>query len=395
MERLVYSADAWRLLNGLVSVYKPAGITSKMIANVLRFSIVEDLNCMERKVDPRFILGQKNLGEIDPSRRVGPMLPQKDLIENQLKVPPKPAKYIRPGSQEMIDQTFVDLPDTSTDLTHTDEDQGKDLYDEHDSNFDDSYFAEEKELVDYSSHPLVLGPAYEGEDVNVFPVNFLTTRASGVMLLGVNKGLRQSYFMRKSKPLHTYEVSGEFGRHTKTGFSDGPTISKATWKHLTRRKFQIDQACANIEASHRKQAWELVDVDPQSQEAYDLAAKGPLRPKFLTDPLIYSIRCTHWDLPKFKVKIQCVGDDHRFILDLISELGIRLRTYAHTTSLRCSQVAVWTAADHCLLPQQFSLQNVIQNLQHNSIILRNNRQLLLYRQSNFNFDDKIIRTPML
>jgi len=337
------------------------------------------------------LIGQKSLGKIDPSKKGGPMLPQKDLLDRQLRVPPLPPKYLKTGNEEMIDQTSEDLPDTSTEVTNADKDEG---VDEHDANFADSYFAEENEIIDYSSHPLVLGPAYEGTDVDIKPVNNLTSRASGVILYGINKGRRKANFMRKANPLITYEVNCEFGRHTKTGFSDGPTLSKATWKHLIRRKFQIDQVCANIEASHRKQAWTLTDVDPQSQEAYELASKGPLRPTVTTDPLIYSIRCTHWDLPKFSVKIQCVGDDHRFILDLISELGIRMKTFAHTTSLRCSQVSVWTA-DQCLLPQQFTLQTILQNIQHNSIIIENNRQLLCYKQPNFNNEDQIVRTQML
>jgi len=45
-------------------------------------------------------------------------------------------------------------------------------------------------------------------------------------------------------------------------------------------------------------------VDVESQEAYDLASKGLLRPKHSrTPPQIYSIRCLEFDRPYFKLGI--------------------------------------------------------------------------------------------
>ena len=42
--------------------------------------------------------------------------------------------------------------------------------------------------------------------------------------------------------------------------------------------------------------------DMNSQEAYDLASKGLLRPKSTnTPPQIYSIRCVEFDRPYFKI----------------------------------------------------------------------------------------------
>ena len=45
-------------------------------------------------------------------------------------------------------------------------------------------------------------------------------------------------------------------------------------------------------------------IDIQSQEAYDLASKGLLRPMHTkTPPQIYSIRCIEFDRPYFKLGI--------------------------------------------------------------------------------------------
>lgn len=44
-------------------------------------------------------------------------------------------------------------------------------------------------------------------------------------------------------------------------------------------------------------------VDLQSQAAYDLASKGLVKPCTESDPLIYSIKCTEFDLPNFTLGI--------------------------------------------------------------------------------------------
>lgn len=40
-------------------------------------------------------------------------------------------------------------------------------------------------------------------------------------------------------------------------------------------------------------------VDIYSQEAYDLASKGVVRPSGKSEPIIYGMKCTEFDLPNF------------------------------------------------------------------------------------------------
>jgi hypothetical protein len=43
---------------------------------------------------------------------------------------------------------------------------------------------------------------------------------------------RDAVSLKRSRPLLTYRLTGEWGRATDTGFQDGQTVAKATWKHL-------------------------------------------------------------------------------------------------------------------------------------------------------------------
>lgn len=43
----------------------------------------------------------------------------------------------------------------------------------------------------------------------------------------------------------------------------------------------------------------LCGVDLQSQTAYELAAKGPIRPMDSKTPVIYGVKCVHFDPPDF------------------------------------------------------------------------------------------------
>lgn len=43
----------------------------------------------------------------------------------------------------------------------------------------------------------------------------------------------------------------------------------------------------------------LCGVDLQSQTAYELAAKGPIRPMDSKTPVIYGIKCVEFDPPNF------------------------------------------------------------------------------------------------
>ena len=64
----------------------------------------------------------------------------------------------------------------------------------------------QNDLVDYTVHPLVLGPAYTFEDFSTRSVNLLDSKSSGVTLVGINKGVHFASKLRAAKLLTTFQV---------------------------------------------------------------------------------------------------------------------------------------------------------------------------------------------
>ena len=64
----------------------------------------------------------------------------------------------------------------------------------------------QNDMVDYTVHPLVLGPAYSFEDFSTRSVNLLDSKSSGVTLVGINKGVHFASKLRAAKLLTTFQV---------------------------------------------------------------------------------------------------------------------------------------------------------------------------------------------
>jgi len=322
---------------------------------------------MKRKVEPGYLLDSSS-GPTDITRRYL-QVPQSKLLENNMEISAM-ASIERTKSEELL---LPSSPSQENWLAGEDDDSlamGSLPRDQ----------AEQQTLLDYSSHPSVLGPGYSVEDIGIQAANVLPLDSSGVVLVGLNRSAGLAKAIRRRNPLLSLEVECELGRATDTGFRHGKSIAKATWRHLKNRRWHMDQIISNIQASHQKMAWKAVDVDPASQEAYELAAQGPVKPDMLTDTIIYGIRCVDWKLPAFTLKVECVGENQQFVYDLVSEMAIRLKTHGHCTKVRCSQVGPFTA-NQSLLPQQFNLENVLRNIGYNKKIVRINKPH--HRRKNF------------
>jgi len=371
---LIYSADAWRLLQGIMSVYKPPGMGPKMMVKSLKMNLIKDLNKMERRVHPGFLLEGERTPDV---RKLFQSISQTQFMDQNLQV------RLLLAEEEVEDEDAEPKYYQENFITQSDKYLLAADDDKLDSLQEDKFPEPQKEILsamDYASHPLVLGNAYGVEDISVVPVNIVSTRCSGVMVLGINKYTWAAKQMRRAQPLLTYELEGEFGKATATGFSDSKVTAKATWRHLIGRRWHLDQILSSIESSHQKAAWKVANVDPSTQEGYELAAKGPIKPGLLTDPLIYGIKSIAWKPPNFTLRVQFIGHDHTFLLDLVSEIGLRLRTHAHVTRLRCAQVGHF-GADQTMLAHQFSLQNALSNIGQNHKIFKSKKPHL--KRSNF------------
>ena len=113
----------------------------------------------------------------------------------------------------------------------------------------------------------------------------------------------------------------------------------------------------------------ILQVSLQSQEAYEIAAKGPVRPENLSDGLIYSLKCIKYSPPDFTLDATCVGANGEYLASLIDELGIKLKTSAVTSSIRILRYGYFDV-NSALLYKHCTLENMIQNICDNEVILQ-------------------------
>ena len=300
------------MLRGLICLYKPPGYPASSLYGMLKNRITQDLNCMERT-----LYGDENLlpdpGEFGLDREV----------------------LMRVGGKEIV----------ST-----------------------------KHIRDYSSHPAVLGHGFHHSDHKVYGVNILGDKSSGVCLIGLNEGgVSLARAVKRARLMSTYHIKAEFGRATTSGWYDGKTAKCEGWQYIRRRTHLLEQLLVNISSAHQSRVWEVAEVAVDSQEAYELAVKGPVRPKMISEPLVYSISLLEAQLPHFTLEVQVVegsGDqDQGPLVRLVEELAIKCRTVASVHSVRCAALGPWTAADS-LLFKHIDLQNVLNNISDNRKIHR-------------------------
>lgn len=298
------SSEAWRLLQGLVALYKPAGLSQTKVVGMVQNNLAEELNCLKRTI-------KKENGEL--------------LVTDNLSMT-------------------------------TSKDEGG-------------------EMIDYSSHPLVLGPGYVWDDVNIYTVNNLNLEVSGVLVAGVNRGTNIARRLHQVQLPITYQVKGEWGRATHNGWSTGKTRMKCGWRHLANRPWLLEQYLANISANHQRQAWAASDNDMDTQEGYESALLGPPKPDILSDTLVYSIKCKEWKPPNFCLELVCIeprlpeGQRQDSLINLVQEIGVRCKTVAQVHSVRCAAVGPWTS-DQALLLKHWTLDHLLASMGDNKKIIR-------------------------
>lgn len=70
------------------------------------------------------------------------------------------------------------------------------------------------------------------------------------------------------------------------------------------------------------------------KEAYELAAKGPIKPTIDGPPLVYNLRCIKYSPPDVTLEMTCINENYEFIVDMVAEMGRRLKTDAVCSKVR-------------------------------------------------------------
>uniref|UniRef100_A0A8B9B9X3 TruB pseudouridine synthase family member 2 n=1 Tax=Anser brachyrhynchus TaxID=132585 RepID=A0A8B9B9X3_9AVES len=183
----------------------------------------------------------------------------------------------------------------------------------------------------------------------------LDVKASGVFVLGVghgNKLLTDRYHCHLTK---VYTVGGLFGKATEDFSDTGKLVEKATFDHITREK--LERILAVIQGTNHKALLMHSNIDMKTQEAYELAVNGLIRPMGKSPPIITAIRCLQFALPQFQLEIHCVHETQQHLRKIVHEIGLELKSCAVCTQVRRIRDGVFTL-DDALLRTQWNLQSI-------------------------------------
>ncbi|XP_042537017.1 mitochondrial mRNA pseudouridine synthase TRUB2 [Dipodomys spectabilis] len=204
-----------------------------------------------------------------------------------------------------------------------------------------------------TNHRLVCGPEFLRLKIGVG--HRLDTRSSGVLVLGVGHGRRLLMDMYDAHLTKDYTVRGLLGKATDDFCEDGRLVEKTTYDHVTREK--LDRILAVIQGSHQKALVMYSNLDLQSQEAYEMAVRGMIRPMSKSPMLITGIRCLNFSPPEFLLEVQCMHETQQQLRKLVHEIGLELKTTAVCMQVRRTRDGFFTL-DDALLRTQWNLESI-------------------------------------
>ncbi|XP_074067147.1 pseudouridylate synthase TRUB2, mitochondrial isoform X1 [Macrotis lagotis] len=209
-----------------------------------------------------------------------------------------------------------------------------------------------------SKHPLVRGPKYTSVKVGIG--HRLDVKSSGVLVLGVGHGNRLLTDIYNAHLTKDYTVRGLLGKATDDFSDEGRLIEKTTYDHVTPEK--LSRILAVIQGSHQKALVTYSNLDLKTQEAYEMAVKGLIRPMDKSPMLITGIRCLQFTPPEFLLEIQCMHETQQLLRQVIHEIGLELKSTAVCTQVRRTRDGVFTLED-ALLRTQWDIHSIQKSIQ--------------------------------
>lgn len=216
-------------------------------------------------------------------------------------------------------------------------------------------------VPDVADHPLVVGLRYIKDDFRIGSVGQLGKHASGVLVMGIGNGLSKLRDLATAGFLRVYHVKGQLGMATHNFSPVGRIIERTTYHHITRPR--MDRVLAAVQAGHQKHMFVTAGVDIQSQEAYELAVGGLIRPTDLkAGAVIYGIRCIEFHPPDFTIEVHAVNETCTYLMKLIHEIGLELRASAVCSQVRRIRYGHFRL-NHALLTKHCTSSSLIQNIE--------------------------------
>lgn len=218
------------------------------------------------------------------------------------------------------------------------------------------------EVPNLADHPLVSGPRYLPWEIRMWtPSPKLRLRSSGLVPIVLGDSIKHYInILMRANLVNVYHVTGRFGYITDNFFSDGRILDKTTFKHI--RSGRLDSVLARIESTQQDRLFETTSLPIHSQEAYELAKAWPSKPARMAKwPVIYRIRCIHFQLPYFKFEITVTNENEDFIAQITNDIGRMLKSGAFTESIRRVRFGPFDVNDS-LTDREWDLQTVINHL---------------------------------
>ncbi|XP_022357000.1 probable tRNA pseudouridine synthase 2 isoform X3 [Enhydra lutris kenyoni] len=180
---------------------------------------------------------------------------------------------------------------------------------------------------------------------------FMTT----LLVLGVGHGRRLLTSMYNAHLTKDYTVRGLLGKATDDFCDEGRLVEKSTYDHVTREK--LDRILALIQGSHQKALVMYSNLDLQTQEAYEMAVRGLIRPMNKSPMLVTAIQCIHFAPPEFLIQVQCMHETQKQLRRLVHEIGLELKTTAVCSQVRRTRDGFFTL-DDALLRTHWDLHSI-------------------------------------
>ncbi|KAK7095037.1 pseudouridylate synthase TRUB2, mitochondrial-like [Littorina saxatilis] len=299
MPRFEWAPAAFRRLNGLLCVYKPADVSVVPVLRKIQFNLAKELNAL-------------------PCYKV----------ESEMRKANPNTDFTAP----MVLDTSVPVP-----------------------------------AEDLMEHRLVLGQRYLPEDIKLSHIHSLSRFSSGVLLIGVGRGIRKVDLLSSSKFLRVYHVKGRFGMATSDFTPSGKIIERTSYRHI--HPIKLDKVLASVQSSHLRNMFHYAGVDPHSQAAYELAAQGLVRPQDShTPPMIYRVKCIDFQPPDFTLEIHAINEFCDYFMRMIHDIGLQLRSTAVCTGIRRLRYGHFDVS-HALLRQQWNFEDILDNMKQNAAML--------------------------
>ncbi|KAH9530122.1 TruB pseudouridylate synthase (N terminal domain) [Dermatophagoides farinae] len=211
-----------------------------------------------------------------------------------------------------------------------------------------------------ADHPLVSGPRYDPKQIALMFTNNPGWYASGVMVGFIGSDAYKGAGFKRYNLPKLYEIKGEFGLASLNYRDDGKVRMKSSYKHI--QEIFYERILSKIEAAQRSLMFKVANVNIQSEDAYQMAVKGHVRPATKeTMPLITAIKPITFEPPNFSFQVQCQNENEHFLAELVNEIGIALKSCARCTGIRLIQYGPFTI-EQALLQKHWTLENLIENI---------------------------------